>query len=261
MPKPRYLMLEGRVPAQEDLLPPDEEAGCFGTVDRLYYPEKTGILGFGSKGIVYRACDDVGRCGYVAKIEPLQGELDYKRWYVETVVTMHASKSGVAPRFLESGLCMTDGDRVRNGFFISERYDGSLEGEAVAAPAAERMLVLIARMHEAGIYHQDLHLGNFVQRDGGRDIRVIDFGMSIYFPEGVPARLRAHDCVSWLDSLEGKNRSQVEEKVKARYKGDYEWARAHGQDSSAYLDLIAACAPAYLRRIYGERLLEGLVLK
>jgi predicted Ser/Thr protein kinase len=151
----------------------------------------------GSYGTTRQICDDK-KCKYVVKIINTDGT-PAKHVVVEAETLKLASNAGVSPKYHAHKLC--------NGYgiIVMDRMDMTLSRfiHANALEPHEKVALanmvydVVRRMHDAGIYHQDLHTGNVMvsmNRQGEViDVKVIDYGKAIVVRGGLPTFVRACD--------------------------------------------------------------------
>ena len=197
------------------------------------------FLGRGSYGKVTIACDDQlsnEPCGFVAK----QIQFDFARYekhwvfnmfFAECLITQYAGQCGfgvpVHTFFLcrgqpkddntsagwfgigseeeSSAAAADESDEIQRGVIIMDKYDGDLESvnHELTWTDMKQLIDKITDMHEAGILHRDLFLKNtmFKHVNGKKDIRIIDFGLSIAFERSIPKPLRAIDYLNLISDI------------------------------------------------------------
>lgn len=165
------------------------------------------ILGEGSYGKVMQACKN-DTCTDVAKIIAFDFErfpelYRYNVFFAECMITKFAGEKQFGIPVKTFFLC----DEGKKGVIIMDRYRRdllSIENE-LTWDEMKQLLDKVRKMHSYGILHRDLFLKNTMyKRDadtGSRDIRIIDFGMSIPFEKEIPKIFRALDYVNLLSDL------------------------------------------------------------
>jgi hypothetical protein len=160
---------------------------------------KHGAGTFGSTRLV---CDVAsGQCVYIVKLVPLidpsartpapRNYVSKRHFEIEAYTLKVASDAGVSPRFYGSIIC----DGV--GVLLMDRAhmllsDVDMSTDAQRQIIANNVYKVVDRMHDAGIYHQDLHSRN-VMINADWSINIIDFGKAITLDQPVPPFLRACD--------------------------------------------------------------------
>jgi serine/threonine protein kinase len=197
------------------------------------------LLGRGSYGQVTVVCDDesTDACKFVAK----QIQFDYSRYdkhwvfnmfFAECLITQYAGLcgfgipvhafylcGGVAPEsssWFGTTTSTDDGDEhgndsseIQRGVLILDKYDGDLESiqHELTWMDMKSLLDKVTKMHEAGILHRDLFLKNTMYKNVGndKDVRIIDFGLSIAFERSIPKPLRAIDYLNLISDIGNKS--------------------------------------------------------
>jgi len=173
------------------------------------------ILGEGSYGKVQPACDG-DSCRYVAK----RVKLDSSRFpepylhnvfFAECAISQYAGRHGFGIPVHDFYLC----DEGHTGMMIMDRFTRDLLDIAddLSWPDLKQLLAKVHTMHQCRILHRDLFLKNTMYRknhsDGQREIRIIDFGMSLPFEHDIPAVFRAIDFINLLSDVpEGEPKEQ-----------------------------------------------------
>lgn len=130
-------------------------------------------LGSGMFGDVYQVCSGAGDCDYAAKIT-------HKLTPLEIELYRKASNLNIAPFFYESFTC----GNIQ--VLIAEMMDGNLYDLLKTYPAnldeiLTQVFTLMYRLYnEAGIVHGDTKVCNYLYREGGKEIRLADYGVSFY---------------------------------------------------------------------------------
>ena len=159
-----------------------------------------GTFARGSYGRVKQLCeraDGGGACPYVAKIVAFSDGLGKTRrecFRMEADISRMASARGFGPRVVDTFECS------KFGVIIFARCDtdlaafittGAATTTAATAELAAKIYAVVDQMHQAGVYHQDLHVRNIMLVGG--DVRVIDFGLAIPIGQPLTPFLRACD--------------------------------------------------------------------
>lgn len=196
------------------------------------------ILGEGSYGKVMPACKgDV--CTDVAKIVTFDFQrfpelYRYNVFFVECVITKFAGEQGFGIPVKTFFLC----DEGKKGVILMERFSRDLLTIAseLKWEDMKQLLDKVRQMHSYGILHRDLFLKNTMYKkdaSGKRDIRIIDFGMSIAFEKEIPKVFRAIDYVNLLSDLPESELKQQCKTYVASYMGKKEidkaeeWIKTH----------------------------------
>jgi tRNA A-37 threonylcarbamoyl transferase component Bud32 len=156
----------------------------------------------GSYGMTRQICDDK-KCKYVVKIIDTKiidnHGTSARHVMVEAETLKLASNAGVSPKYHAHKLCNGHGIIVMDRMDMTLArfmYSNALEPHEKVA-LANMVYDVVRRMHDVGIYHQDLHTGNVMVSMNGQgevvDVKVIDFGKAIVVRGGLPAFVRACD--------------------------------------------------------------------
>lgn len=164
------------------------------------------VLGEGSYGKVMPACDGQV-CADVAKVVSFDMTRFAEQYRInvflaECAITQFAGEKGFGIPVKAFYLC----DENRKGVIIMERFRRDLfeVRNELTWDDMKQLLDKVRQMHSYGILHRDLFLKNTMyKRDdqGRRDIRIIDFGMSIAFEKSIPGVFCAIDYVNLLSDL------------------------------------------------------------
>ena len=177
------------------------------------------IIGSGVQGTVYEACENGSqgdKCDKIIKVTPLipteEGYIesfykpgisyDYKRrkFEKEVKITQLASDLGVSPKIYNGFICSdivssnrSSEEKLHLGFIIMDRWDMTLLdyiqnfGKLLPQNLHDKLIGLLKKLHDAGVYHGDMHLENVilkVKRDDATnepipvDIAIIDYGLA-----------------------------------------------------------------------------------
>ena len=164
------------------------------------------VLGEGSYGKVMPACDGQV-CTDVAKIISFDTtrfteKYRFNVFLVECAITQFAGEKGFGIPVKKYYLC----DEGQKGVIIMERFKRDLMEvrNELTWEDMKQLLDKVRQMHSYGILHRDLFLKNTMYRrdaQGRRDIRIIDFGMSIAFEKQIPDVFCAIDYMNLLSDL------------------------------------------------------------
>lgn len=156
----------------------------------------------GSFGVSFEACLQ-DKCDYVAKLVKLANKEEKHAFRMECELAKHASLHGFGPIVRRVSLCepAPDNDETEMfGIIIMEKLRRTLNfyrrKYEVTESDCDSILEAMAKMHDAGIWHSDLHDQNIMQRFDGSFV-IIDFGMSWPLFTSVPLLLRCADLASW----------------------------------------------------------------
>jgi hypothetical protein len=191
------------------------------------------LIGRGSYGKVLIACNDTkGKnekpCEYVAK----QIRFDFSRYdseyvlnifFAECLITQFAGQQGFGIPIHKFFLCdgesenrdtswfgfgNSDPIKIKQGVVIMDKYDGDVETIKIDLTwdDMKQLIDKVTVMHDAGILHRDLFLKNTMYKnvDGKRDMRIIDFGLSIAFERSIPKPLRSIDYLNLISDIPNK---------------------------------------------------------
>ena len=110
----------------------------------------------------------------------------------EMIITKHMSELGVSPMIRDMALSDT------HGYMVMDKYEGNLgdlmvmyqyDKKIPMDKIMDNLRILVVKMHEAGITHNDLLLPNIMYKKDG-SIAIIDYGNSTYNTSQI---LREHD--------------------------------------------------------------------
>lgn len=221
--KPSYFKLHGL-----KNVPRVVEASC---ATYQEYRVDSHMLGEGSYGKVMPVCKgDI--CTDVAKVitfdfqrfpEPYR----YNVFFAECVITKFAGEKGFGIPVKTFFLC----DEGKKGVMIMERFRRDLVAIAneLTWEEMKQLLDKVRKMHSYGVLHRDLFLKNTMYRrdaSGKRDIRIIDFGMSIPFEKEIPKVFCAIDYVNLLSDLPSQTLKQQCQSYITSYMGKKEMDKA-----------------------------------
>jgi hypothetical protein len=156
-------------------------------------------LGKGTFGHTRELCDADSSCSeFVAKIvsfaehlQTVSREHAARAFAMECEVSRFAGLREFGPYVYDTFTC--DG----NGVIVMDRMEKRLD-ELLLEPkqfpmdVLQRVADVVLLMHDNGVFHQDLHVGNIMINRKG-DVRVIDYGLSIPMLRPVPVYHRACD--------------------------------------------------------------------
>jgi len=149
------------------------------------------ILGSGAFGTTVVGCHDQEGCDFAVKIIPLESDedaLETQRENLEYETQIHERLAAlsIAPKLFDHFEC---GDFY---FMVMEKLDHtwrSEQKEADELPTGKRarqLWDLISKMHEEGIFQNDMHAGNIMIRKVDDEMRIIDFGLSRWLKSKLP---------------------------------------------------------------------------
>jgi serine/threonine protein kinase len=179
---------------------------CFVETDLIRHLGKQ--IARGAFGKTFSACppDTKENCPYVAKVVELRTPLDEKNFRLECAMANHASENGYGPKVFHTILC-----NQNQGIIVMEKMDwtmndlieGKTFGECTLNDCIDALYTMV-KMHEAGIWHTDLHSENFmykVSQRGEREWKVIDFGLAWPLAARVTTSLALSDFLSWVSGV------------------------------------------------------------
>jgi hypothetical protein len=146
------------------------------------------LIGQGLYGKVFDLCekDEMKDCQYVIKYD--------KNGYNcnEISIQILLGKTGIAPKIYEVWRCLNKDRKTRHSITVMEKCDISLMdilksrntcqlyknkyGEDIVGKLFINLINILREINDAGIYHNDNHLDNFMLKDD--QIKIIDFGQS-----------------------------------------------------------------------------------
>ena len=184
------------------------------------------VLGQGSYGRVVVTCKNED-CEFVAK----QVTFDFSRYakeyvfnifFAECLISQFAGQRGFGIPLEKFFLCASEQqtswfgpvERLEKGIIIMQRYEKDLESikHDLDWGDMKQLLDKVTQMHNCGILHRDLFLKNTMYRlndDGKKDIRIIDYGLSISFEQQIPRAQRAIDYLNLISSLKTSSPTRV----------------------------------------------------
>lgn len=136
--------------------------------------KKDQLIGKGLYGRVYEACCDEN-CDYIMKVVEFRDNDEFGFNYSlenlkrEIEIQRELAHAGVAPIIYDAWKTKT------HGFIIMEQLDETLENKIDKMDYIDKVIDKVKIMHQLGIIHGDLHLGNIMLTKHG-EIRIIDFG-------------------------------------------------------------------------------------
>ena len=203
------------------------------------------LLGKGSYGHVLIACKEnslnitnIENCKYVAKIVTFnfsryESNYVFNLFFAESIITKFAGDKGFGipvkgyslcdpkPDFLRPSFSSLfknededeDDDQNIKGVVVMDRYDNDLETDQshMSFEDFQSLFEKIKIMHSYGILHRDLFTRNIMYKitNGKKDIRIIDFGLSIPLEKEIPGIFKAIDylrLISGIENLEIKRK-------------------------------------------------------
>lgn len=126
--------------------------------------------------------------------------LEETAFRMECAIANHASEHGYGPKIRNMFMCSGPGGVY--GVIIMERlYQTAFEmRQKLTASDCRSMARVMNLMHNAGVWHTDLHLSNIMQR-ADKSFCIIDFGNAWPLFTSVPPLLRMVDFESWIHDL------------------------------------------------------------
>jgi hypothetical protein len=178
--------------------------------DRLMVIQGDQTLAQGRSGVIRAIRVGSVMSPYVAKIVPAVGVAQDVSFRMGADVSRLAGLIDVGPLISTDFMCDGQGVLVMDRLdmtlaaYIIRNYEAEKSGadpvrRAHVDATMKRVFDVVTRMHDGGIFHQDLHAGNVMLRAVGfevSDVRVIDFGRAIPCMRPVPSFLRACDWVT-----------------------------------------------------------------
>ena len=193
-------------------LPSDYRDRCQQILVEKEYKEGKEIAS-GIYGKVSEACLGYEDClknnyKYVIKMQPFRSKDDIyrdgykKEVYINEVLNKRSSQSDFYVKFLDSWDCDLTPAAVRQlqqigikvtqnmdklGITIMEKWDGTLRNlfnnKTLLKSDILKIIKAIDKFHEAGLFHHDAHVGNFLYRGNGKDRQwaIADFGQAWNF--------------------------------------------------------------------------------
>lgn len=164
------------------------------------------FIASGTYGSVHVVHNVQNKCDHVVKAQLLADKEDAGDFTAETTYAAMASKHGYGPRLHLEHCCPLDDDNLncvttvmhssppyatypQVGLLVMDKYDTMYDTsiDAEKPRPFETLRLQVMRMHRAGVVHSDL-LGKNVMTKG-KDVRLIDWGLSFLFHENVPKQL------------------------------------------------------------------------
>ncbi len=175
-----------------------------------HYQVSDHLLGEGTYGRVLSTCNDKV-CDFVAKIltfdfSRYEEHYVYNLFFAESSISKFAGEKKFGIPVHDYFLC----DNGEKGVVIMDKFDGDLESIRFSLTYEDykQLFDKIQIMHSYGILHRDLFLKNVMFRKlsgGTKDIRIIDFGLSIPFEKSIPGPFRAVDFLNILSDIPDKS--------------------------------------------------------
>ena len=111
---------------------------------------------------------------------------------------------------------------------------------------AERLGQIVHRLHDAGLWHRDLHLGNLlvVSGDGPAEPVLIDLQKMLYFRTSLPAAMRVNDLATLYPAL----RSPADSEGLSRFVSSYARAGGRALDARRLEKRVRRSAAGIVRR-------------
>lgn len=133
-------------------------------------------------------------CIFVAKVIT---EADEASFEYEVALSVKAGTRGYGPKIHAHKLdCLR-----RLGFLIMDRWQGDMDDQQLYdSQELEEMLRQMDKMHQDGVFHQDLYLRNVLyrHRNGRREFCITDYGLAFQLDAPVIGTLRAADAASLI---------------------------------------------------------------
>jgi len=149
-----------------------------------------------------------------------------------------------------------------------EKYDGDLDSirNELDWTDMKQLLDKVTTMHKAGILHRDLFLKNTMYKkwNDKKDIRIIDFGLSIAFERSIPKPLRAIDYLNLISDIENESlKSQCKRYIcnilgRDAVKMGETWLRDHFTKCSSEYSLLKHIPVKWIRMM-GPGTIDTLV--
>lgn len=156
------------------------------------------MLNSGTYGETYKACLKKS-CKYIAKLVELKHQSELQNFSLESQLAIHTGELGIGPKIERTIVCAGP-DRFF-GIMLMERMVADVDdliNDGYFTPEYSRSIVkLVHKMHEAGIWHNDLHRANIMFNDKFQ-FKIIDFGMSWPLFTPVPILLQLTDQLNWI---------------------------------------------------------------
>lgn len=166
------------------------------------------VLGEGSYGKVSSVCEKTN-CELVAKIiqfnfNSYPTQYVFNLFYAESLITKFAGEKGFGIPLKDFSLCK-EGNDIK-GIVIMEKYKNTLDSiqTELTFDLMKQLFDKVTIMHNVGILHRDLFLRNVMYKETptGKDIRIIDFGLSIPFGQEIHKPFRAIDYLNLINDIE-----------------------------------------------------------
>ena len=158
--------------------------------------------------------------------------------------------------------------RIQRGIMIMDKFDGDLESiqHELTWVDMKSLIDKVTVMHDAGILHRDLFLKNTMYKnvDGRKDIRIIDFGLSIAFERSIPKPLRAIDYLNLIadvtsDSLKSQCFQYITTIIGVKsIKTGEKWLLEHFDKCSSEYSLLR-CLPVKWIQMMGPGTIDTMV--
>lgn len=136
------------------------------------------LMGEGLFSNVYELCDEKKSCPYVLKVMQLPTleprVVDIFMQKLQKEVANQKKAAGIAPKVYDAWTCAQHD--ILTGFIVMERMDGTLGNYILKEYHEGRlssimvdylqllMIELVAKLHQLGICHNDLHFGNILYK-------------------------------------------------------------------------------------------------
>lgn len=229
------------------------------------------ILGEGSYGKVTPACED-DVCEFVAKtikfdMTRYSPKYVYNLFISESSINQFLGRKGIAIPVKDFFFC----DEGKRGVIIMERFENDLVDirDELTWKDMKQVMDKLNMMHSYGLLHRDMFLKNAMYRthkDGSRDIRLIDFGLSIPFETEIPGPFRAVDFINLINDLPQKNTELINKCVfyamqfvgEKNYKTGLKWLKEHFESCTSEYVLLKHIPTRWIR-LLGPASVDSLV--
>jgi tRNA A-37 threonylcarbamoyl transferase component Bud32 len=216
------------VPSQDLAVDRDE---C---MEYLNYYMKEKPLAAGGYAKIFEVCTSdyfFRQCPYVAKVQNLSDEKDvfdetkFRKFQLEVAITHQAARKKFGVPIVDAWTC--HGRKI--GVMILEKWQGSLMSlprYSLGEEEVASLIALFSKMHNSGIFHQDLFNKNILFRVKGEvyEFAVTDFGLALPLEKSAPPLIRALDIASFFygfasspnGRLQGSIRPQLTDEGRAQ---------------------------------------------
>jgi predicted Ser/Thr protein kinase len=178
---------------------------------------KTLKIGSGNNGAVYEMCSSYTNCPYVVKVVNFQNNVTRRELFeLEVKTAKFAGLRGFGPEVIDSFICdPVDASAHAKGVIVMKRIRGETLRKSMGNASSQvhrnelfdSALDAITLMHDAGVFHQDLHCDNIMVEDDERyevgKCWIIDFNTAFVFNVPLNLNLRYHDLCYLIESHKG----------------------------------------------------------